>query len=188
MVTETLFPARRRCKACGKGLGLRSSDQVLFGLYCSARCAGLATPPRTPEEAPRECRTQRAGQWAWKRRYRSVAEIPDKLRQDPSTSWYPCNSCGHLHVGHTRMGEAEQFRMFADLSTDLPDLLVKLRGKATHRQVAQVAGIRPIRIKELEEGMWQHPDALKNLTELLRTYKVRLGVALNVGANHPTQR
>jgi hypothetical protein len=50
--------------------------------------------------------------------------------------------------------------MFEDLDEDLPDLLVKLRGKASHKQVAEVAGVRPIRIRELESGV-DHPENLK---------------------------
>lgn len=177
-MAETLFPKRQRCKTCGKGLGLRAEDPVLFGLFCTPRCAGIANPATTPASAPRECTTQRDGQWVWKRKYRSESEIPDKLRQDPSTSWYACGHCGFTHVGHSRMGTAEQFRMFEDLTKDLPDLLVKLRGQATHKQVAAVAGVRPIRIKELEEGT-PHPENLATLQKVLKTYRVRLGVAMS---------
>lgn len=176
-MAEMLFPERQRCKACSKALGKPNDPTVLLGLYCSPKCARIAFPAVLPENAPRECKTQRDGAWIFKRRYRSVSEIPDRLREDPSTSWYWCSHCAHLHIGHTRMGEAEQFRMFDDLDTDLPDMLVKLRGAATHRQVAEVAGVRPIRIKELEMGV-AHPEGLKTLAKLMKTYRVRLGVAL----------
>jgi hypothetical protein len=122
----------------------------------------------------------RDGRKVFKRRYRSESEIPDRLREDPSTNWYSCGHCGHLHMGHTRMGTAEKFRMFEDLGEDLSDLLVKLRGKATHKQVADVAGIRPIRLKELEAGV-DHPEGLKTLGKVLKVYRVRLGVALPAG-------
>ncbi|MFD4945556.1 hypothetical protein ACFWNT_24250 [Streptomyces sp. NPDC058409] len=174
-----LFPERQRCKKCGKGLGLRPQDPVLFGLYCTPRCAGIANPAARPEDAPRECTTMRDGKKVFKRVYRSVGEIPDRLREDPSTSWYTCAS-GHLHIGHTRMGEREKFRMFEDLAVDLPDLLVKLRGQATRRQVAEVAGVRLIRLKELEEGV-EHPEGLKTLGKVLKVYRVRLGVAMQTG-------
>lgn len=177
-MSEKLFPVRRRCKTCRSGLGTTVSDPVLFGLYCSAKCAGVAEPARRPQDAPRECVTQREGKWHFKRRYRSESEIPQKLREDPSTSFYACEHCGHLHMGHTRMGTAERFRMFQDLGTDLPDLLVKLRGKATRKQVAEVAGIRPIRLKELEEGTG-HPENLAALAKVLKVYRVRLGAALS---------
>ena len=85
---EKLFPARQRCKTCGKGLGLRAQDPVHLGLYCTPRCAGMAAPASRPEDAPRGCRRQREGTWAFKRRYRSEQEIPAKLREDASTSWY----------------------------------------------------------------------------------------------------
>ena len=176
-MAEKLFPERQRCKKCSKGLGVTAQDPVYKGLFCSPRCASMAQPATKPDDAPRECKTQRDGKWAWKRRYRSEAEIPDRLREDPSTSWYKCGHCGHRHVGHSRMGEAEKFRMFEDLLVDIPDLLVKLRGHATHKDVAAVAGVRPIRIKELEGGL-THPEGLKTLAAVLRTYRVKLGVAL----------
>ncbi|WP_309082214.1 hypothetical protein [Zhihengliuella sp.] len=43
--------------------------------------------------------------------------------------------------------------------------------------MAEVAGIRPIRLKELETGV-DHPEGLKTLGKVLRAYRVRLGVAL----------
>lgn len=179
-MAETLFPKRQRCKGCGKGLGLRPQDQVLLGLFCAPKCAGMANPAARPQDAPRECMTVRDGREVFKRRYRSESEIPDRLRGDPSTSWYSCGHCGHLHIGHTRMGTTEKFRMFEDLGEDLPDLLVKLRGKATHKQVAEVAGIRPIRLKELETGI-DHHEGLRTLGKVLKVYRVRLGVALPAG-------
>ncbi|MBD1591184.1 MULTISPECIES: helix-turn-helix domain-containing protein [unclassified Arthrobacter] len=140
----------------------------------------MSNPASRAEDAPRECTTMREGKKVFKRRYRSEGEIPDRLREDPSTSWYSCGHCGHWHLGHTRMGTAEKFRMFEDLDEDLPDLLVKLRGKASHKQVAEVAGVRPIRIRELESGV-DHPENLKTLGKVLKAYRVRLGVALPPG-------
>lgn len=174
---EKRFPMRQRCKACGKGLGLRPQDQVLFGLYCTPRCAGVANPATRPEDAPRECTTTREGRKVFKRVYRSESEIPDRLREDPSAKWYTC-AAGHIHIGHTRMGEAEKFRMFQSVSDDLPDLLIKLRGKATRKQVAEVAGIRPIRLKELETGV-SHPDSAQTLDKVARVYGIRFGVAIS---------
>ncbi|MFD4574722.1 hypothetical protein ACFWNK_21870 [Streptomyces sp. NPDC058417] len=66
--------------------------------------------------------------------------------------------------------------MFEDLAVDLPGLLVKLRGRATRKQVAVVAGARPIRPKELEGGL-KHPEGLETLGKVLRVYRVRLDVA-----------
>lgn len=176
-MAEKLFPMRQRCKACGKGLGLRTEDPVYNGLYCTPVCAGIAALSSHAAHAPRECRTQREGHWVFKRKYRSEQEIPDKIRQDPSTNWYWCSHCHHLHIGHTRLGTAETFRMFVDPWTDLPDVLVKLRGRATRKQVAEVAGVRPIRLKELEEGT-NHAEGLVTLVKVLGAYRVRLGVSL----------
>lgn len=178
MASEKLFPERQRCKKCSKGLG-SDGDGVFLGLYCTPRCAGLPPLMSEASRAPRECRTERGGKWEFKRRYRSDVEIPDKLRNDPTTSWYWCtNHCGSLHIGHSRIDLArEEFRMLADV-VDLADLLVKLRGRATRKQVAEAAGIRPIRLKELEEPGTADRVDLGALFAVLRVYGVRPGVAL----------
>lgn len=175
-MSEQLFPDRRRCKKCRKGLGERQAP-VLMGLYCSWSCAGLPMPAARADDAPRQCRTQRDGGWVFKRRYRHLGEIPQVLRDQATTSWYWCTHCAHLHIGRTLVRDDEQFRMFEDLLTDLPDLLVKLRGQVTHKQVAAAAGVRPIRIKELEQGIG-HSESLVTLAKVLSVYRVRLGVAL----------
>ena len=82
-----LFPVRQRRKTYGKSLGLRAQGPVYLGLYCTPRCAGMASPTSQPEDAPRGCRTRREGTWAFKRHYRSKQEIPARLREDASTSW-----------------------------------------------------------------------------------------------------
>ena len=175
-MAETLFPQRQRCKTCRCGLGAGAGDPVLMGLYCCSKCASMATPATQPAAAPRECKTQRDGGWVFKRRYRSEHEIPDKIRQDPSTNWYWCGHCGHLHIGHSRIGDAEQFRVLGSVSA-LSDVLIKLRGKATRAQVAKAAGVRPIRLKELESGQC-HPDSLDVLFKVLRVLGARPGVSL----------
>ena len=78
--TKLVYPQRRRC----------------------ASCAGVPAPADRPDEAPRECKTQRDGTWVFKRRYRCEQEIPDRIRDDPSTNWYRCSHCRHLHIGHDR--------------------------------------------------------------------------------------
>lgn len=52
-----------------------------------------------------------------------------------------------------------------------------LRGQATRKQAAEVVGVRPVRLKELEEGL-KHPEGLETLGKVLRVYRVRLGVAM----------
>lgn len=174
-MAETLFPQRQRCKKCRGNLGKQREDVVLFGLYCSARCAGVANPATDPANAPRECVTQREGRWQWKRAYRSEGEIPDKLKDDPSTSWYWCTT-GHLHIGHTRMGTPEKLRGLREAS-DLRDVLVKARGRATISQVAKAAGVRPIRLKELEEGV-KHEENLLTLFKVAPLLGLELGVSI----------
>lgn len=175
-MADTLFPQRQRCKTCRGNLGKRVTDPVLLGLYCSPRCAGMANPATDPGQAPRECVTMRDGRWQWKRRYRSESEIPDKIRQDPSTNWYWCGHCGAGHIGHSRIGEAEQFRMLEDWD-DLGDFLTKRRGSATRGDVAKAAGVRPIRLRELEEGI-RHEENLVTLLKVLPVLRTRFGVSM----------
>lgn len=180
-MAEVLFPKRQRCKRCGKGLGLRFDDPVLLGLYCSPKCAGMAAPTSDPGKAPRECVTQREGQWQFKRRYRSAAEIPDRIKDDPGTSVYTCQHCGGLHLGRTIVetkkvargtGTSVANRGIRDREA-LADLLVKSRNQATHAQVGQAIKARPIRIKEWEDPKFDAPS-LDVLFKLLRIYKIDL--------------
>lgn len=175
-MAERLYPERQRCKDCSKKLGVTGAP-VYFGLYCSSHCAGIAVPIQDPVAAPRECKTQRDGNWAFKRRYRSETEIPSKLREDLSANHYWCQHCGHLHIGHSRIDLAtETHRVLGDRAA-LCDLLVKSRGKATHKQVGAAAGVRPIRVRELEDPKTEKID-LDALFVVLRVYRMKLGVAL----------
>lgn len=176
-MTETLFPKRQRCKVCSKGLGKTTNDPVLFGLYCSPKCAGIVNPATNVQDAPRECTTMRDGVKVWKRKYRSESEIPTKIRDDPSSSFYWCNSCGFLHSGHTRMGEAEAFRML-NSPDDLADFLIKRRGAATHSQVAKAAGVQPIRLKELENPKKGQRVDIHVLFAVMAVLASRPGVAI----------
>ena len=173
-MAEKLFPERRRCKACGKGLGLKSTDPVYLGLYDTPRCAGMANPPTRAQDAPRGCRTLRDGAWQFKVRYRSEQEIPDRLRDDASTSWYWCTeSCGHLHVGRTLVDTKHaENRGLRDRAV-VADMLVKARGHATHKQVAEAIGVRPIRVKEWEDPGFDAPS-LAVFFKLLKAYRLDL--------------
>jgi len=171
-MADVLFPKRQRCKACGKKL----ENIVVLGLYDSYRCAEMAPPAKTPDEAPRECKTERDGVWQFKRRYRSESEIPTKLREDPSSNWYWCaSSCGNLHIGHARVKLERESQRVVRSRTELADVLVKARGNATHRQVAAVAGVRPIRLKELEDPKSPSVD-LDTLFKVFDVYKLKLSV------------
>lgn len=171
-MAETLFPTRQRCKECGKKL----ERLVVMGLYDSYRCARMASPAKTTDVAPRECKTEREGKWEWKRRYRSEAEIPVKLREDPSSNWYWCTtSCGNLHIGHSRIKLDTEAQRVLMRRSDLADVLVKARGRATHAQVAKVAGIRAIRLKELEDPKSATVD-LDALFKVIGVYRLKLSV------------
>jgi hypothetical protein len=176
MAAERLFPDRQRCKSCSNKLG-GPGLPVYLGLHCSPRCAGLAELQTDVTRAPRECKTERGGHWEFKRRYRSESEIPGNLRADPSTSWYTCNHCGHLHIGHSRIDlTKESHRVLTDREA-LSDLLVKSRGHATLKQVAEVAQIRPIRLKELEDPKSEKFD-VNALFQVLAVYKLKLACVL----------
>lgn len=144
-----MFPQRQRCKACRRGLGQEWETPVYAGLFCSPRCGGLPVPPTDPAKAPRECTTERDGAKVFKRRYRSVGEIPDKIASDPTVSHYLCGSCSHWHIGHSRLSGPEPVRGVRT-AQELAETLVKLRGRATHAQVAKAAKVPAIRLKELE--------------------------------------
>ena len=175
-MTETLFPIRKRCKRCRQGLGVKSSDPVYLGLYCSPRCAGIANPPNLPVAAPRECVTNRNGELVFKRKYRSDNEVPDRILSDPSVSLYWCNACAHKHIGHSRVTEVEKFRIFHNVN-DFTETLIKLRGNKNINQVAKAAGIRPIRLKELEAGVG-HPEGVETLFKVLNVYRANLGIEI----------
>lgn len=171
-MAEKLFPERQRCKGCSKKLG-GPGVPVYLGLHCSPRCASLAEPHQDAASAPRECKTERGGRWEFKRRYRSDSEIPGNLRDDPTSSWYWCNHCAHLHIGHSRIDLAkETHRVLGDRKA-LSDLLVKARGHATHKQVAAVAKIRPVRLKELEDASFADPSIMA-LFAVLAVYRLKL--------------
>lgn len=175
-MAEKLFPERQRCKGCGKGLGAAGAP-VWLGLFCAAKCAKMAEPITDPNKAPRECKTERGGKWEFKRRYRSESELPGKLRDDPLTSIYSCPNCGHYHLGHSRINLANETSSVLGDRAVLAGFLVKSRGKATHKQVAEVAGIRPIRLKELEDPEFISPD-LPALFKVLAAYRVKLAVVM----------
>lgn len=192
-MAEKLFPIRKRCKACGHGLGTssqtsRTKDKhrrplVVRGLYCSYRCASMAEPGTDITTAPRSCKTQRDGAWAWKNAYRSIEEIPAPIRAEKSSSHYWCDVCGLLHIGHQRVDLAKEATRRLDDPADLCDMLVKMRGNATHRQIADALndrGMKPkvngARIKEAEDP--SHDTGMRVVIALLNLYRSRLVVLL----------
>ncbi len=56
---------------------------------------------------------------------------------------------------------------------DIADILVKARGQATHKQVAEATKVRAIRIKEWEDPKHKEPS-LEALWPLLRVYRIDL--------------
>lgn len=146
-MADTLFPTRQRCIKCRKAFGAH----VLSGKFCSYKCAGHPEPTKNIADAPRECAYPRGEELVWKRRYRIPAEVPDTVANRPDATVYHCSNCLYWHSGTAvarTVKESKEVRTFAELA----DTLVKARGKNTRTTVAKAAGIRPIRLKEIEEG------------------------------------
>lgn len=175
-MAETLYPKRQRCKTCGKGFPERGA---ILGLYDTYKCAGMAEPFKHPKDAPRPCVTEKEGRLQWKKRLRHEGELPRALKNDPSASTYWCTtSCGFLHIGHSRVDmEVEKTRQVRSME-ELSDALVKHRDRMglTRAEAAKRMGIRPIRLKELEEGA---PTASwAALFQALDFYRIKLALVL----------
>jgi hypothetical protein len=88
-------------------------------------------------------------------------------------SIYRCSHCLYLHTG-TAVARTVKAQKSVGSMEELSEVLVKARGKATRTTVGNVAGIRPIRIKEIEEGADRiDPEAL---FALLKLYRISLAV------------
>lgn len=168
-MSETTFPERQRCKTCRGGF----KTHVLDGLYCSYKCAKHPEPTKDPKQAPRECAYQRDGQFVFKRKFRCEQEIPDTIMSKPDVSVYRCKHCLYIHTGTAVARTVKESKSVGSWD-ELSEVLVKARGKADRKTVAKVAGILPIRLKELEEGAAKvDPEAL---FKVLRLYKLSLSV------------
>lgn len=168
-MAETTFPERQRCKTCRGAF----KTHVLDGLYCSYRCGKHPEPVKDPKQAPRECAYQRDGQFVFKRKFRCEQEIPDTILSKPDVSVYTCKHCLYLHTG-TAVARTVKATKAVGSWNELAEVLLKARGKTDRKTVAKVAGVLPIRIKELEEGTARvDPDAL---FKLLRVYQLSLAV------------
>ena len=176
------YPQRRRCLACRGSLGAGVGDAVLFGLYCSPICAGIPNPATRADQAPRECRTERDGRTVFKRRYRCEAEIPVRLREDPSSAWYRCQACGHLHIGHSRVDFTAGMTRTLTTRAQVAELLVKSRGQASIKQVAEVLKVPQVRVRECEDPAFPNPR-LDVVFALLALYRLKLAVQFS-GTRH----
>lgn len=166
-----VYPERKRCRKCGKAL----KNIVLDGIYCSYDCGQLPAPIEDIDKAPRQCKMERDRVWMWKQRYRSIEEVPDRFKEDAATNIYRCNNCRFLHIGHSRpLGKETSYVVYDNVS--LGTFLQKVREnrKETRRDIATKIRIRPIRIKEIEEG-----SAIINteaLFLLLKYYKMKINI------------
>lgn len=168
-MAETLFPKRQRCKACRGAF----TGHVLNGLYCSYKCANHPEPTKDASKAPRECAYQRDGKFVFKRKFRCEQEIPDTIMSKPDVSVYTCKHCLYIHTGTAVARTVKEQKSIGSMA-ELSEVFVKMRGKATRTTVGNVAGVRPIRIKEIEEGADRiDPEAL---FALLKLYRISLSV------------
>lgn len=168
-MAETLYPERQRCKTCRGAF----KTHILKGLYCSYKCAKHPEPELDPAKAPRECAYERDGKFVSKRKFRCESEIPDSIMSRPDVSVYTCSNCLYLHTGTAVKRELKASKSIGSME-ELAEVLVKARGSATRTTVGKVAGIRPIRIKEWEEGSDKADPAA--LFELLKLYRISLSV------------
>jgi hypothetical protein len=142
-------------------------------MYCSYRCAQRPEPTRDPGKAPRECAYERDGTVVFKRRFRCESEIPRSLTTRPDVSIYRCAHCLYLHTGTAVARTVKESTSIATMA-ELAQVLVKSRGNATRTTVGKVAGVRPIRIKEIEECAERIDPAA--LFALLKLYRISLSV------------
>lgn len=170
-MSERLYPDRQRCKKCGKGL----KDIVLDGLYCSYSCGKLSRPVEDIDAAPRQCKMERDNKWLWKQKYRSESDVPERFKNDPSTNIYRCSHCHFLHIGHSRALSTEKARLILDSET-LGSFMIRVRESRneTRKDVASKLKIRPIRIKEIEEGS-DNID-VKVMFALLKYYRMKMNI------------
>lgn len=109
----------------------------------------------------------------FKRKFRCEQEIPDTIMSKPDVSVYRCKHCLYIHTGTAVARTVKESKSVGSWD-ELSEVLVKARGKADRKTVAKVAGILPIRLKELEEGAAKvDPEAL---FKVLRLYKLSLSV------------
>lgn len=151
-MTETIFPARQRCKKCRQKL----DTIVLNGMYCSYKCVPHPEPAKTIEDTPRHCKRQVGERWDWKAKYRHEGEVPERLRLDPATNIYRCDNCLFLHVGHSRVAPAdtEKLRRTVHDEVVLGSVIRRRREQLNwdKTRLAKDLKVPAIRITEIERG------------------------------------
>ncbi len=170
-MAEKTYPERQRCRKCNKKL----NEVVLEGMFCSYRCGNFAQPYAKVDDAPRQCKTERDNKWEWKKKFRAENEIPKRILDEPATNVYRCSHCHYLHIGHNRATGTESARLIGDAKT-LGTVLLRVREQRnqTQKQVASSLKIRPIRIKEIEEG--NSTIDVDVLFKLVKYYRLKLNV------------
>lgn len=149
---EKLYPERQRCASCRKKL----EETVLDGQYCSYPCASVTAPSPNVDLAPRFCKREVAGKWAFKAKFRAESEVPQKLRDDPATNIYRCEYCHFLHVGHSRPVEFTREKLRRTVSdTETLGSVIKRAREAKGVDIKVLAKrlkVPAIRLKEIEDG------------------------------------
>lgn len=158
-----LYPRRERCKTCRKKL----DSCVLKGLYCSYACAGAKPPSSKVSDAPRGCRREVNGKWDFKSKYRSVEDVPQKLRDDPGTNIYSCDYCLFFHVGHSRPMSFQRDKLTRTISNTktLGSVIQRLRTDKgfTQEQLAKYTKVPVAELSRIEDG-----EQVVNMAVLLR--------------------
>lgn len=174
MTKQKLYPERKRCVTCRSAL----RDIVIKQLYCSYACSDMPAPLEDIDKAPRECKTERENQWHWKKKWLYDGQVPQRIREDPSTNLYTCNYCGYIHIGHSRPKTEEKGTVLDP--ERLPSIFKRLRGDRDIKYVASKIGCRPIRIKEIENGH-ASPD-ITVLFKLAKYYNCEIQLLLPNGS------
>ena len=105
-----------------------------------------------------------------------------RLREDPSSSWYRCQACGHLHIGHSRLDLTAGMTRTLTTRAQVAELLVKSRGQASIKQVAEVLKVPQVRVRECEDPGFPNPR-LDVLFALLALYRLKMAVQFS-GTRH----
>lgn len=143
----TLFPTRKRCKACQSGFG----DIVILRMFCSYKCAGLPTPDKNANTAPRVCkraaRSDERGEWAFKQRFTDAADAQRYLR--PGTTLYRCSNCFFLHIGNVSAPPANTIPSAPKTGqgkfADAVAAVLHTRGQSADKPAAVAAAKRDVR-------------------------------------------
>lgn len=151
-MTQMIFPERQRCKTCRQKL----EKIVLSGMFCSYKCALHPEPSQVIDDVPRCCKRQVGDRWDLKAKYRYEGEVPERLRLDPATNIYRCDSCLFLHVGHSRVQPVDVSKLRRTIyDEEILGSVIRRRREQLGWEKSRLAKdlkVPAIRITEIENG------------------------------------